>query len=154
MKKILLGLVFTTFISASVSAQEVSINAGLAYSNAASILDNTVGIMYGFVFADNKVEIAGDFNYFFDTAADSERYSPWSLNLDVRYVTLDKGKYNLYPLIGVNMNQVYDLKSVGLNVGAGSRYAISKRMAVFLDAKYSFGYMDGTFVSLGINLKP
>ena len=107
----------------------------------------------GFVFSDNKVELAGDFNYFFDEA-DNQRYSPWSLNFDVRYVTLDKGKYNLYPIVGINMNQIYDLKSVGLNLGLGSRYAINKRIGVFLDTKYSFGYMDGTFISLGINLKP
>jgi hypothetical protein len=154
MKKVLLGLIFTTFMAANMSAQQVSINAGLAYSNAASIIDNSVGVMYGFVFSDNKVEISGDFNYFFDKAEDSQQYSPWALNLDVRYVTLDKGKYNLYPFVGVNMSQIYDLKSVGLNLGAGSRYAVNKRVAIFLDAKYSFGYMDGVYVALGMNLKP
>ena len=153
MKKVLLGLIFTTFMSANMLAQEVSINAGLAYSNAATIIDNSVGVMYGFVFSDNKVEISGDFNYFFDEA-ESQRYSPWALNLDVRYVTLDKGKYNLYPFVGVNMSQIYDVKSVGLNLGAGSRFAINKRIGVFLDAKYSFGHVDGAFVALGINLKP
>ena len=153
MKKIIFGLIFTTFMSANMSAQQVSINAGVAYSNVASIIDNSIGVMYGFVFSDNKVEISGDFNYFFDEA-DNQRYSPWALNFDVRYVTLDKGKYNLYPFVGVNMSQIYDLKSVGLNLGVGSRYAINKRIGVFLDAKYSFGYMDGVFVSMGINLKP
>jgi hypothetical protein len=152
MKKVFLGLIFATLISASVQAQQVSINAGIAYSNAAAIIDNSIGIMYGFVFADNKVEIAGDFNYFFDES--DNQYSPWSLNLDVRYVTLDKGKYNLYPIIGLNMNQIYSLKSVGLNAGVGSRYALNKRLSVFADAKYSFGNMDGVFTSIGINLKP
>ena len=154
MKKVLTLLTFTVLMSATMTAQQVSINAGLAYSNAATIIDNSIGVMYGFVFADNKVEIAGDFNYFFDEAKDGGQYSPWALNLDVRYVTLDKGKYNLYPIVGVNMSQIYNLKSVGLNAGLGSRYAINKRIAVFLDAKYSTGYMDGMFVSMGINLKP
>lgn len=153
MKKLLFGLFFIALFSVSAQAQKVSINAGLAYSNAGSHIDESVGLMYGFVFSEDKVELAGDFNYYFDEAGDPN-VSPWAFNVDVHYVTLQKGKISVFPIIGMNVSQVYALTNVGLNMGLGSRYELNKRLAVFSNYKYVFGNMDASTFNIGINLKP
>ncbi len=152
MKKIVFSVLIVMISVFSTQAQEVAIKAGVTYSNASSVINESFGYMFGATFIEGNLELTGDFNYYMDNQGD-QLYTPYAFNLDGRYILLNKGKFQMYPMLGINLSNFHGIE-MGLNVGAGSRYTVSPKLSVFSDLKYTFGSMDGTSINLGIQLRP
>ena len=141
-------------ISINAKSQEMALKAGVAYTSAATVVDESIGFMFGFTFIEKKVELSADFNYYIDEAGD-QLYTPYAFNFDARYVThqLFKERLDLFPIIGVNYSDIY-FRELGLNLGLGSRFDINKKLSIFSELKYVFGNLDGTTYNIGIQIKP
>jgi len=142
------------FVSLNAKSQEIALKAGVSYAATSTVIDESVGFMFGFTFIENKVELSADFNYYIDELGD-QLYTPYAFNFDARYVThqLFKGKLELFPIVGLNYSNIY-FSEVGLNLGMGSRFDINKKLSVFSEYKYVFGNMDGSTFNIGIQVKP
>lgn len=139
-------------VSSAAFSQVMVPKAGLAYTNASTISDEGFGAMFGFVFSQNKVQLSSDFNYYFDEVGENE-FSPFALNLDIRYVAFNyKKKFELFPIVGVNYSSIFT-NEVGLNTGVGSTLEVSKFLKVFSEYKYVFGNMDGSTFSVGVQFQ-
>lgn len=154
MKRVLLLASALFLVALSSQAQSVSIKTGVAYTNVSSIVDESVGLMYGFSFVDKKIEIAADFNYFFKEPGFDRWQTPYAFNVDVHYTIFETPKYKAYPILGFNIASHYDFRSVGLNIGVGSYYMIDRNISVFSEGKYVLGVWDGAALNLGVRLTP
>lgn len=154
MKSALLSFIIVIFAVVGVQAQEVALKAGVVYSNLSATIDESAGFMFGATFIENQLEISADFNYFLDEDLD-QFFTPYAFNFNTRYVVaqLAKGKYEIYPMGGVGFSRIHSLE-VAMNVGVGSRYELNKKMSIFGDFQYSFGAMDGVFLTIGLQLLP
>lgn len=154
MKRFLLFSCVFFLLSIASQAQSVAIKTGVAYSNASSIVDESIGLMYGFSFVDKKIEIAADFNYYFKEAGFDRWQTPYAFNIDVHYTIFETPKYKAYPILGFNIASHYDFSSVGLNIGVGSYYQLDRNISVFSEGKYVLGVWDGAALNLGVRLTP
>jgi len=151
LKSLLLAACLIMF-SASAFSQVVVPKVGFSYTNAGAITDESIGALFGFVYSHNKVQVASDFNYYFDEVGDGE-LSPFALNLDIRYVVFNyKKKFDVFPIVGVNYSSIYK-NEIGLNTGIGSTLTVGKYLNIFSEYKYVFGNMDGSTFSVGVQFK-
>jgi hypothetical protein len=123
---------------------------------------------------NNKIDIVPNATYFFpheeiiETPLDTGTvtYTWWSANLDGHYVVLEKSKFQLFGLMGLNITnetkfedyitqgQRFKYKTVttkpALNLGAGVQFPLSKFFTPFIELKYVLGERHQAVASLGV----
>ncbi|HOX27278.1 MAG TPA: hypothetical protein PLL30_16505 [Candidatus Krumholzibacteria bacterium] len=57
---------------------------------------------------------------------------------------------NVYPLIGLQVATDFDFTELGLNAGAGYGFGLTRPMSAFVEAKYTFGDVDGFTATFGV----
>ncbi len=161
--------VLTVLFSLTTQAQDSKILAGAGLKYATDI--STLGIeAKGVYLASDTWEIAPAFTYFF-----KKNNTNWStLDFDAHYVFSADSKNTFYAIGGLNVTfwkfkmdglstggselddyfGGFDLDAsgsdVGVNIGVGSRFAISDKMYFNADLKYTIG--NANYLSAGVGL--
>ena len=147
MKKTFLSLVMTV-ISLSLFAQkgETSIGLNLGYGTDSKNL--AIGARFNYCLTDH-IRLAPSFNYFLK----KDGLSALEVNADVHYLLNITDRINVYPLVGLTYtnwefsdrfsigDEYIDVNSsatrIGVNVGAGIGYNLSKHLMLGFELKYS-----------------
>ncbi|PKQ69023.1 hypothetical protein BZG01_01580 [Labilibaculum manganireducens] len=156
--------VLSVFFSLTTKAQDSKILAGAGLKYATDI--STMGIeAKGVYLASDTWEIAPAFTYYL-----KKNNLNWStLDFDAHYVFSADDKNTFYAIGGLNMTflkytyEGYEVlegfgsdsgsvsdSNVGLNIGVGSRFAISDKMYFNADLKYTIGSTN--YLSAGVGL--
>jgi outer membrane immunogenic protein len=129
---------------------------------------------YGIYSVSKKIDIVPNVTYFLPHEVDiitgsstgTIEYTWWAVNLDGHYVLFEKSIFHIFGLMGLNftnetkrtdeiyMGQPFKDKTtstkIGLNVGAGVQFPLSKFFIPFTEIKYTLGEKHQVVVSLGI----
>ncbi|WP_461639877.1 outer membrane beta-barrel protein [Labilibaculum euxinus] len=162
---LVIATVLSVFFSLTTKAQDSKILAGAGLKYATDI--STMGIeAKGVYLASDTWEIAPAFTYYF-----KKNNVNWStLDFDAHYVFSSDDKSTFYAIGGLNVTfwkfkmdggselddyfGGFDLDAsgsdVGVNIGVGSRFAISDKMYFNADLKYTIG--NANYLSAGIGI--
>jgi len=129
---------------------------------------------YGIYSVSKKIDIVPNVTYFLTHEIEinetlktgTEQYTWWTINLDGHYVVFEKSFFHIFGLMGLNFTtenkiedyvtqgQPFNIKTnttkLGLNVGAGVQFPLSKFFIPFTEIKYTLGEKHQGVVSLGI----
>jgi hypothetical protein len=129
---------------------------------------------YGIYSISNKIDIVPNVTYFYPHEVQinetlktgTEKYTWWVINLDGHWVLYEKSIIHVFGLMGLNFTnetkkedyvtqgQPFKIKTattkLGLNVGAGIQFPLSKFFIPFTEIKYTLGEKDQGVISLGV----
>jgi hypothetical protein len=173
MNKIKLSLVcFLLFAcNSGLLAQFTHVGASANYGTWINEFGASAYVIYS---VGNKIDIVPNGTYFWPHEIEinetlktgTEKYTWWSINMDGHYVLYEKSVFHIFGLMGMNFTnetkledyvtqgQPFKIKTtttkIGLNVGAGIQFPLSKFFIPFTEVKYTLGERHQFCFSLGV----
>lgn len=129
---------------------------------------------YGIYSVNKRIDIVPNASYFWPheiqinetLKTGIEKYTWWAINLDGHYVLFEKSVFHIFGLMGLNFTnetklEDYDTQGkpfkiktnttkLGLNIGAGMQFPLSKFIIPFTEIKYTLGDRHQAVISLGV----
>jgi opacity protein-like surface antigen len=168
---LLLVCLLTLGCNSKLSAQITFVGASANYG---SWIKEIGASVYGIYSVSKRIDIVPNATYFLpheviiDDPLDvgTVKYTWWTINFDGHYVLFEKSVFHIFGLMGLNFTnetKIEDYKTqgtqfniktnttkLGLNVGAGVQFPLSKFFIPFSEIKYTLGERHQGVVSLGV----
>ncbi len=162
MKKIQILLGIALLSSFAVSAQQIGLRGGFAYTTEIEKLGLNLGGQYSI---NPEIDLSAGFTFFtgestsiFGTTIKSNF---WMFDIDGHYNFNVENDFTIYPLVGLNFTtasvKIGDNRDstteLGLNIGGGAKYALTDALDAFFELKYIIGDFDQGVIGLGVVYK-
>ena len=161
MKKTFLTILLTGIVSFCVSAQ-APVRVGGFFGYASDIRQGALGGIAEFMLND-KMAISPSLLFYFTEVRPTTKHSWYELNGNFKYYFLNEDVVHLYGLVGLNFthfksrrrsdNEVtFTNGELGLNMGFGLNFNVSKKVIPFSEMKYIVSDYDHAALFLGVKV--